>query len=66
MDEITRADAKAATLLAGILAADGATLAAAIATRGSAFTVSLVASTLWSLGIVSAVGAIDVFPTTFT
>ena len=58
MDEITRADAKAATLLAGILAAGGAALAAVIATRGSAFTVSLVASTLWSLGIVSAAGAI--------
>jgi len=58
MDEITRADAKAAALLAGVLAAGGAALAAVIATRGSAFTVSFVASTLWSLGIASAVGAV--------
>ncbi len=58
MDEITRADAKAATLLAGILAAGGAALAAVIATRRGAFTVSSAASTLWSLGIASAVAAI--------
>lgn len=58
MDEITRADAKAATLLAGILAAGGAALAAVIATHGSAFTKNVVASALWSSGIASAAGAI--------
>jgi pycsar effector protein len=58
MDEITRADAKAATLLAGVLAASGAALAAIVATRGSAFTVSLTASTLWTAGIAAAAGAV--------
>lgn len=58
LDEITRADAKAATLLAGILAAGGAALAAVIATRRSTFTLSFVASILWSLGIASAIAAV--------
>ena len=58
MGEITRADAKAATLLAGILAAGGAALAAAVATQGSAFTRNGAASALWLAGIASAAGAI--------
>ncbi|MFI5269400.1 MAG: Pycsar system effector family protein [Chloroflexota bacterium] len=58
MDEITRADAKAATLLAGILSAGGAALAAVVATHGRSFTASSAASALWSFGIAAAVGAI--------
>ena len=58
MDEITRADAKAAALLAGILAAGGAALAAVIATHGSTFTRNVAGSALWSSGIASAAAAI--------